>query len=172
MKKSKILKSTLIFLSTFMSLNVLSSAIARPTVPITFILMYVGYQDGLIGAEFKVPDTNTTVNAGGGLRHYDVHIAKMFEITHFDCLQSRRNGSPINGHYWRYRAGNGEIDMGDFAMTCRLAQDLVTAYGLGASERTDITYYRVDATENIPTLNILGGKVETWRRFTRNFLPR
>jgi serine/threonine-protein kinase len=172
MKKQLFLKSVFAVFSTVVGLNMFAVAIARPSVPISFIVVNVGSQDGLSGAEFRVPDTNTTVNAGGGLRHYDVHIAKMFEITHYSCQEARHNGYEFNGYSWNYLADNGAIDMGRFPMTCRLAQDIATAYGLGSPERTEITYYRADAVENIPILNIIGGKVERWRQFTHNFVPR
>ncbi|WP_217650688.1 hypothetical protein [Spirulina major] len=172
MKKRLFLKSALALFSTVVGLNIFAIAIARPAVPFGWILVNVAAVDGLMGGRLEVPDRNTTVDAGGGLRRYDVHIAKMFEITYYSCQEARRDGYEFNGYSWDYSAGNGSIDMGRFPITCRLAQDIVTAYGLGNPERTEITYYRADNVVNIPTLNIVGGKVDRWRQFTHNFLPR
>lgn len=172
MKKRLLFKSALALFSTVLGLNIVAIAVARPSVPLGFILVNVGGQDGLMGGRLEVPDRNTTVDAGGGLRRYDVHIAKMFEITHYSCQEARRDGYEFNGYSWDYSANNGSIDMGRFPITCRLAQDIVSAYGLGNPERTEITYYRADAVDYIPTLNIVGGKVDRWRQFTHNFVPR
>lgn len=123
-------------------------------------------------AGITVPDRNTTASAyGGRLRRYDVHIAKMFEVTHFMC-QRRWGGSML----WIYRAGGGNIDMGRFEVSCRLANDLAVAYGLGAPERTTIYYSgdegaRSTRTYDIPIFDITGGKVSRWMDFTQNFQP-
>lgn len=120
-----------------------------------------------------VPDTDTTSSAyGGKLRVYDVHIAKMVEVTHFMCTSGRL--SP--GTVWSYTAGNGAIDMGNFQVSCRLASDLAIAYGLGKPERTAINVSfeeagRATRVVNVPILAIAGGKVDRWMSFTRNFRP-
>lgn len=57
--------------------------------------------------ELTVPDTQTTQSAyGSKLRRYDVHIAKMFEVTYRDCLEF---GGDAGGRGWYYYAGNGSI---------------------------------------------------------------
>ncbi len=173
MKKRLLFKSALALFSTVLGLNIVAIAVARPSVPLGFIVVDTYNENGFFGASLQVPDRNTTVDAGGGLRRYDVHIAKMFEITHHSCQEVHRDGGyEFNGYSWNYSANNGSIDMGRFLISCRLAQDIATAYGLGNSERTEITYYRADNVEYIPTLNIVGGKVDCWRQFTHNFVPR
>jgi hypothetical protein len=114
----------------------------------------------------KVPDTDTTVPAyGGSLRLYDVHIAKMFEISYDFCEKSNYG----NDHTlpWYYYAGNGNINMGEFRISCRLARELVSAYGLGKPERTETDI----RPRMFPTLNITGGKIDKWMRFTNSFKP-
>ena len=146
------------------------SANAQTSVPISWINLNIAVDKNLMLAELIVPDYKTTVPAGGGLRRYDAHMAKMFEVTHYECLdqQANRNWSGIR---WQYYAGNRDIDMGAFNISCNLARDIATAYGLGRSEMTPVTYYRADTTINVPKLNIVGGKVPTWLRFTQNFKP-
>jgi hypothetical protein len=120
-----------------------------------------------------VPDQNTMRPAyGGKLRLYDVHIAKMFEVTHFLC----ERGSISGGQFWAYRAGGGSIDMGRFTISCSLAADIAAAYGLGKVERTDIQVSyeeggRETQTYQVPILNITGGKVARWMSFTQKFRP-
>ncbi|MDX2212600.1 MAG: hypothetical protein SFY66_04845 [Oculatellaceae cyanobacterium bins.114] len=121
-----------------------------------------------------VPDPNTTRPAyGGKLRIYDVHVAKMFEVTHHMCEMGRISG----GTTWSYRAGNGSIPMGRFQISCRLAADIASAYGLGKMENTTISFSSEEGgnssrrTGGIPILNITGTKVDQWMNFTRNFRP-
>lgn len=148
------------------------SALAQTSVPISWITFNAGFDNNLMLAELIVPDRNTTttIPAGDGLRRYDAHMAKMFELTHYECLdqQADRNW---NGIRWQYYAGNRDLDMGAFNISCSLARDIATAYGLGRPEVTPVTYYRADTTINVPKLNIVGGKVPTWLKFTQNFKP-
>jgi len=115
-----------------------------------------------------VSDTTQSFN-GGTLRVYDVHIAKMVEITHHQCNTTRSR----QDRFWFYRASGGNTNMGQFRISCKLANDLAIAYGMGEPEMTGIFMAEVDEPSytRIPTLNITGGKVQTWMRFTQNFQP-
>jgi hypothetical protein len=122
-----------------------------------------------------VPETNTTKSAfGGQLRFYDLHIAKMFEVTYSDCQEIPGAGLRI----WDYYAGNGKISMGSFRITCQLAGEIAKTYGLGKAERTAIEYSQEEAgppvsrTRAIPTLNITGNKVDRWMNFVQRFRPQ
>ncbi|NTW21494.1 MAG: hypothetical protein HGA42_18790 [Nostocales cyanobacterium W4_Combined_metabat2_030] len=122
--------------------------------------------------EFVVPNSDTTQSAyGGNLRLYDVHLAKMFEITYFECNQPDRGMPPNQRIFWRYEAGNGGINMGTFDISCRLANQIAREYGLGKTETTKITYYRARATQEIPILNITGDKIPSWIKFLQSFHP-
>jgi hypothetical protein len=113
-----------------------------------------------------VSDTTKSFN-GGTLRVYDVHIAKMVEVTHHQCnnTRSRRDRT------WFYFAK--DENMGTFRISCDLANDLAIAYGMGKPELTNIFMAEIEkpSTTRIPTLNITGGKVKTWMSFTQNFKP-
>jgi hypothetical protein len=162
---------------------------------------------------FTVPDQDTTISTDGGeLRRYDVHIAKMFEVTHYLCqnkhkhallnslndknvlatwklkyLDSLLKGKRIDeGFSWRYEAAQGNVIMGNFDISCELAQDIASAYGLDEASPTTINrYYWVKesqqkfavgklASENygIPTLRITGAKNQKWMGFVQTFKPR
>ena len=70
-------------------------AIAQTSLPITNIVFFGG-GDGIMTAEFTVPDRNTTISANGGkLRRYDAHIAKMFELTDYECRDQQRDWNRI-----------------------------------------------------------------------------
>jgi hypothetical protein len=122
-----------------------------------------------------VPETNTTKSAyGGQLRLYDLHIAKMFEVTYSDCQEIPNAGFRI----WDYYAGNGKISMGSFRITCQLAGEIARTYGLGKPKPTAIEYSQEEAgkpisrTRAIPTLNITGNKVDRWLNFVQKFRPQ
>ena len=167
----KITLFTLLSSSLFATSSIKKVSVnAQTLVPISWIAFNAGFDNNMMMAQFVVPDYKTTVPAGGGLRLYDAHMAKMFELTHYECLDQQADRD-WNGIRWQYYAGNQDIDMGAFNISCNLARDIATAYGLGRSEVTPVTYYRADTTINVPKLNIVGGKVPTWLRFTQNFKP-
>ena len=148
------------------------------------ILMPITYDEDM--RSLDVPDTDTTVSAyGGRLRLYDVHIAKLVEVTHNSCIRSHRadslpkeNHAPKETYYlWDYTANQRRTNMGIFMITCELAQNLVNTYGLGEPEATTIRYEVRSAemgtrTEMIPILDIRGKEIGEWMNFTSNFKPR
>ncbi|MEG4058215.1 MULTISPECIES: hypothetical protein [unclassified Microcoleus] len=155
-----------------------NSALARTELPITEIRWFnYSPEDRWQPIQFIVPDRNTAKSAGSRkLRLYDVHIAKMFEISHFLCDRDR--GS--EGYNWSYQAENGSIEMGRFKISCNLARSIATAYGLGKPEITvirrnfNLTNGRPSfALEkySIPTFNIAKNRVVQWRDFVQKLPP-
>lgn len=153
--------------------TLLLSAIAAPNVQAE-PGKTVGSDGTTIGTDgdnwfLRTPVADTTESfSGGTLRVYDVHIAKMVEITHYQCNNS---GSRAD-RTWFYFANKDE-NMGQFRISCDLAKDLAIAYGMGKAEATAIFMAEIEepSTKRIPTLNITGGKVKTWMKFTQNFKP-
>jgi hypothetical protein len=156
--------------------TLLLGAIVAPHVnagPATSSGKTVGSDGTTIGTDgdtwfLRTPVADTTESfSGGTLRVYDVHIAKMVEITHYQCnnTRSRRDRT------WFYHAN--DINMGQFRISCDLAKDLAIAYGMDKAEPTAIFMAEIEepSTKLIPTLNITGGKVKTWMKFTQNFKP-
>ena len=134
-------------------------------------------QDGWQAIKFTVADRDTAKSAGSRkLRLYDVHIAKMFEISHFLCDRDRTSA----GYDWSYEAENGNIEMGRFKISCNLARSTAATYGLG---KPKITVIRRNfnlrngrpsiAVEKyaIPTLNIAKNRVVQWKTFVQTFPP-
>ena len=148
-------------LPTTIALTLLGSTIVLPEAKADFP-MIIGVDEGFW--YLIAPDADTTISAyGGKLRLYDVHIAKMVEVTHNYCTR----GTRMNRNEWTYSAN--KTKMGKFVITCKLANDLVSAYGLGKAEKTQLEGSR--RIDMIPTLNITGGKVDKWMQFTQNFKP-
>lgn len=157
--------------------TLLLGAIAAPNVnagPETNSGKNVGTDGTTIGTDgdrwvMRTPISDTTESFNGGtLRVYDVHIAKMVEITHHQCNNTR---SRKKDYTWDYSANNKK--MGQFRISCDLANDLAIAYGMGKPEMTAIFMAEAEepSTRRILTLNITGGKVKTWMQFTQNFKP-
>ena len=156
------MKIKTLFASTI-ALTILGSATV-PQIAQAEISMKIS--PGRSGWTITVPDEDTTVPAyGGRLRKYDVHIAKMVEITSLSCKQSPRSRTLS----WTYYADNGSANMGTFALSCGLVWDLFEAYGTGKPEATE--FVDSEGVTMVPTLNITGGKVDKWIRFTNNFKP-
>jgi len=124
-----------------------------------------------------VPDVDTTRSAyGGRLRLYDVHIAKMFEVTHFLCQRDPK----LSWLQWRYTANSGGTYMGTFDIKCSEAKRLAEIYGLDKPESTVIKNYAQGKAQKISILKLFAGqtartgqdKVDSWISFTqKNFKP-
>ena len=133
--------------------------------------MEISFDEGT--ANLTVPDKNTTLSADGSqLRRYDAHIAKMFEVTHYLCKNDVQGGIE-----WGYQAGSGSINMGIFSISCQLADQIASAYGLGIPERTAIRFSQGESvgplTKNydVPKLNLTGSKLSRWMKFAQRFKP-
>lgn len=151
--------------------SILQPAVANTDFPITEITLAKADNTSMEG-EFLVPDRDTTRPAygvGSRLRRYDVHVAKMFELTNYQCRQDP-GLMRIN---WQYYANSGNTRMGAFNINCRLAQDIAVAYGLGRSEQTAILKDgRFEEVYDVPTLNIMGAnKISKWLSFSQTFRP-
>jgi serine/threonine-protein kinase len=134
-------------------------------VPIT----YIAFPSPQVG-EFVVPDSDpfNTSAYGGRLSRYDVHVAKMFEITHHEC-QSREQFRRIT---WRYYVADQKRSIGAFEIPCTLANQIAQEYGfLNTSEPTEILYYRAEIVVDIPVLAITGEKIDRWLNFLNRFRP-
>lgn len=118
---------------------------------------------------FVVPDRDTSVAiAQSGLTRYDVHVAKMIEITHFQWCTPRSN---YDGVFYTYDADNGKIFMGQLYISCAVAKDAITRFGTGKPERTVIFDRGNPSTVSIPVLDVQGKKVPEFRKLVRSIKP-
>ncbi len=76
-------------------------AYARPAFPISKISFSdrTNLDNGYVylKANLTVPDQNTTRSVVGNLRRYDIHIAKMFEVTDYQCRNWQNSPIPYEG---------------------------------------------------------------------------
>ncbi|MEG4812433.1 hypothetical protein QUA82_33650 [Microcoleus sp. F8-D3] len=148
---------------------------AQNTTQVPLSIGYSGTEarGGFVLMQLTAPNRDTTQPAyGGKLRFYDVHLAKMFETSHFLCQQFRG----VSGYEWVYSAANGSIRMGNFRIPCSLASETASTYGLGKPERTSIAKDTEGGPPesdvySIPILDITGSKVQRWMNFVQKFKP-
>jgi serine/threonine-protein kinase len=153
----------------------ISSAIARESIAINSIVISGVDSSGTVFASFSVPDrSNDRAFFNSELSLYDLHIAKMYEVT--DALCDRRLTFPfsqnIQTFQWSYSANSFPI--GQLQISCREAEDVINTYGRAfLSESTPIRRpLSPDAPPSseilqIPTLNLAGYQVPLWKSFTR-----
>ncbi len=119
---------------------------------------------------FIVPDKDTSVSAyGGALSRYDVHIAKMIEITHFQWCQTRPN---YRGVYYNYDADNGKVFMGQIYISCTTAKNAVNSFGVGRPESTVIYDRDNPSTASIPVLDLNGRKIPEFKQLVQSIRPQ
>jgi len=152
--------------------------VAQTEVPITEIRWFNSSpKDSWQSIQFIVPNEDNTKSVSGGkLRLYHVHIARMFEISHFLCNRDRTSA----GYDWSYEVANGNIEVGKFKISCNLAREIATAYGLDKPQLTvirrnfDLKNDRPSVEEekySIPTLNLTETKISQWIDFVKQLTP-
>jgi hypothetical protein len=157
-----------------------STMVGQPDFPITQLRWWNwSEEEPWQPMQLTVPDVDTTISAYGGLlRRYDVHIAKMFEVSHFFCKQNPN----LEGLDWTYDAANGNIYMGNFKISCALASDIANAYDLNRLEPTTISFVDIQPDQSrdnpysrdylVPVLNIsTNRKILRWRNYVQIFKP-
>ncbi|MFN7662105.1 MAG: hypothetical protein ACK5PQ_00010 [Alphaproteobacteria bacterium] len=93
------------------------------------------------------------------MRLYDVHIAKMIEITADQFCNADSN----EGAYFNYEADDGQIFMGKVFISCRLARYAKATYGLGRPERTVLQYAGNPEVVYIPVLDLNGSRIKEFQ---------
>jgi len=166
-----------ILLALGLTLSIAPLGTTQPTLPITEIRWFnFNPADRWQDLRFTVPDQDTTVVANRSkLRRYDAHLARMVELSHYLCQRQRH----VEGYQWQYEAANGNVDMGTFRISCRLAREITAAYGFAGSERVVIQKASASfdrpaiKTEvwTVPKLNFAGTKENRWMGFVQKFPP-
>ena len=117
----------------------------------------------------NIPVSNTTQPiAGGVVRYYDVAIAQAVAITYESCKDRNEQGADLF-----LTAGNqGQINMGRFYISCNLAYDLVSAYGLSDQIARPIKSWGGSYWKDVPSLNLnTDAKARRFVSFSSNFKP-
>lgn len=170
---------------------ILSVAIALPAsadVPITRIVSEGLGTHGINLGSFSmiVPGNPQTPAYGSGsrLRQYHIHVAKMVEITAYYCNESDK--PPEQFARWDYRTEVTEETI-ELKISCPLALSIAETYGTGRTESTTLTVIQpgpdvfsplsyghtlewVETIVEVPTLQIVGPKIDEWLNYVDNEL--
>lgn len=153
----------------------ISPAIARAAVAINSIVISGVDGSGTAFASLAVPNRdNDRAFFGSELSLYDLHIAKMYEVT--DTLCQRRLTFPFNqdvqNFQWSYSANSFPI--GQLQISCREAQDIFNTYGRAFLAESTVIRRPLSVGSSpsseilqIPTLNLSGYRAPLWKNFTR-----
>ncbi|MBD1862893.1 MULTISPECIES: hypothetical protein [Trichocoleus] len=153
----------------------IAPAIAREEVPINSIIISGVDGSGTAFASLSVPDRgNDRAFSDSELSLYDLHIAKMYEVT--DALCQRRFtfpfNQPIQVFQWSYSANS--IPIGQLQISCREAEDVANTYGRAFLSESTVIRRPLSADSSpsaeilqIPTLNLAGYQVPLWKSYTR-----
>lgn len=118
-------------------------------------------------ATFRVPDKSTTKLVKYGLRLYDVHLAKMIEVSNNYC-QDRESNYVI---HWNYEAEGGKIYMGKYNLTCQFAKNTMKKFGTSAPENVTIDYAGNSESVKITPLNLNSNNAKEFASLVQSIKP-
>lgn len=175
--------------AAILSVSVALALPALADVPISRIVNERLGANGMNMGRFalEVPGDPQTPAYGSGsrLRQYHIHVAKMFEITAYYCHQSDKPAEQFAP--WTYiREVTGETI--ELNISCPLALSIAETYGTGRTESTNLTVIQpgpddhitelsyghtlewLDTVVEVPTLQIVGSKIDQWLNYVDNEL--
>jgi serine/threonine-protein kinase len=172
---------TTALLTAALVLGSAASGITRPSASISTIefFSYVdlgpGYQ--YLSGRFVVPDQDTSRRISGDLRAYDIHIAKLFEVTDYQCRTWNNSPIPYRGErgiVWSYFADGGDAWMGIFTIDCDEARSVMSQFTQGGTESTTMFFFEARHTLNIPTLALTTSpqEINAWMDFVQQVPPQ
>ncbi|MBJ7901509.1 MAG: hypothetical protein GC158_16685 [Cyanobacteria bacterium RI_101] len=118
-------------------------------------------------ATLSTASKNTTQKAQNGLRLYDLHIAKMLEVSNQYC-QDRPKDYSLR---WNYLAEGGKIFMGEYQISCQLAKDTFKKFGAQGSETLTIDYAGNEEATKVPVLNLTAKNASDFAKFVQTLKP-
>ena len=121
------------------------------------------------GISMNIPVEDTTQPIYGGVvRYYDVAVAQAVAITYRNCSSRQDKGVEL-----LLTAGSRkQINMGKFYISCDLAYDLVSAYGLNDNVVRPVRVFSRKNLEYMPSLNLdTDAKAQRFVSFSSNFKP-
>jgi hypothetical protein len=118
-------------------------------------------------ATLQVPDKTTTQQVKYGLRLYDLHLAKMIEVTNNYC-RDRESGYIV---HWNYEAEGGEVYMGKYDFSCQFAQGIMKKFGTSTPENVTIDYAGNPQKVQVTTLNLNSKNAQEFARLVQSIKP-
>jgi serine/threonine-protein kinase len=118
-------------------------------------------------ATFVVPDKNTTKLVKDGLRLYEVHLAKMIEVTN-DFCKDRDSKYVV---YWNYEVEDGKIFMGQYALTCQFAKNTFQKFGSSTTENVTVNHRGDPTTVKVSVLNLNSKNAKEFATLVQSIKP-
>ncbi len=118
-------------------------------------------------ATLSTTDKTTTKPVKYGLRTYDLHIAKMIEVSGNYC-QDRPQDYVM---HWNYLAADGKVFMGEYTIPCQLAKDTLKKFGTKGTETLAIDYAGNEQATSIPSLNLTRTNAADFAKFVQTLKP-
>ena len=118
-------------------------------------------------ATFRVPDKSTTTPVKDGLRLYEVHLAKMIEVTNDFCKDQK--GDYVV--YWNYEAEDGKVFMGKYSLTCQFAEDTIKKFGTSGQENVTVNHRDNPTTVKISPLNLNSQNAQEFAKLVQSIKP-
>ncbi len=119
-------------------------------------------------ATFTVDSPTTVTAVTPELRLYEVHLAKMIEVTHLFCKE--REGSYVI--HWNYEADKGQVFMGEFPLSCQFAANAFSTFGTIGKEKITIHHRGNPVQEEIKVLNLQGANGKQFAALVRRLKPK
>jgi hypothetical protein len=120
-------------------------------------------------ATFRVPEKPTTTAVQDGLRLYEVHFAKMIEVTNHFCNKMGASGDYTV--YWNYNAEEGKVFMGQYSIACQVAKDTISKFGTLGEESITIDYGGNAQNVTIAPLNLNSKNAQEFAQLVQSFKP-
>jgi serine/threonine-protein kinase len=119
-------------------------------------------------ATFLVPESTAVTPVKNGLRLYEVHLAKMIEVSESYC-QDRESDYLI---HWIYKVDQGKIFMGQFSWSCQFARDTLKKFGSSGTEKMTIHHRGNPTSETISVLDINSNNAKEFINLVKTLKPK
>ncbi len=154
---------------SFTTLTLLAIPIAA-AVPVDNIQVSIAGAGGDFtgrAATLSTKDKTITKVVKYGLRSYDLHVAKMIEVSN-DYCKDRPEDYVM---HWNYMAADGTIFMGEYHIPCTLANDTMEKFGSKGMETIPITYAGTEQETTFPALNLTKANAADFAKFVQTLKP-
>lgn len=118
-------------------------------------------------ATLSTTDKTTTKPIKYRLRTYDLHMAKMIEVSGNYC-HDRPQDYVMR---WNYLAADGAIFMGEYTIPCTLAKSTLKKFGTKGTETLRIDYAGNEQATKIPVLNLTSKNAAEFAKFAQTIKP-
>lgn len=120
-------------------------------------------------ASFRVPEKTTINQVKYGLRLYDVHIAKMIEVSNYFC--NLQKADPKYIVYWNYEVEDGNLFMGKYSFTCQFAKDTLKKFGTAGQENVNLDFAGNAETAKIAPFNFNDKNAKDFAKLVQTIKP-